>query len=111
MIEITLNKNLGIFVFDAPVPRSEVVFMSQMILFLNLINFCIYTSSLTQLSCKETSVWFSWVLASKPKDMNKNFDMSTRLFLAVVGPSQSGKSKLIFKLLKGRTFHPKFGRL
>ena len=58
MIEITPNKNLGNF-FDATVHRSEVVFMSQMIIFLILLSFCIYKLSLTQLSCEETSVWFS----------------------------------------------------
>ena len=34
----------------------------------------------------------------------------TRLFLAIVGPSGSGKTELIFKLLKGKTFYPKFQR-
>ena len=42
--------------------------------------------------------------------MNKVIDTSTRLFLAIVGPSGSGKTELIFKLLKGKTFHPKFQR-
>ena len=37
--------------------------------------------------------------------------MSTRLFIAVVGPSRSGKIELIFKLLTERTFYPKFGRV
>ena len=45
--------------FDATVPRSEVVFMSQMIIVLVLLSFCIYKLSLTQVSCEETSVWFS----------------------------------------------------
>ena len=43
--------------------------------------------------------------------MKKNHDTSTRLFMAVVGPSGSGKTELIFKLLKGRIFYPKFGRI
>ena len=42
--------------------------------------------------------------------MNKVIDTSTRLFLAIVGPSGSGKTELIFKLLKGKTFYPKFQR-
>ena len=41
------------------VPRSEVVFMSQMILILILLFFCIYKLSLTKLSCEETSVSFA----------------------------------------------------
>ena len=47
------------FCFDATVPRSEVVFMYQMIIILILLCFCIYKLSLMQLSCEETSVWFS----------------------------------------------------
>ena len=45
--------------FDATVPRSEVVFLSQMIIILNLLSLCIYKLSLTQLGCEETTVWFS----------------------------------------------------
>ena len=41
------------------VPRSEVVFMSQMLLILILLAFCIFKLSLTQLTCEESSVWFS----------------------------------------------------
>ena len=42
--------------------------------------------------------------------MNKVIDTSTRLFLAIVGPSVSGKTELIFELLKRKTFYPKFQR-
>ena len=41
------------------VPRSEVVFMSQMILIFNLLTFCFCKLSWTQISYEETSVWFS----------------------------------------------------
>ena len=47
------------FCNDVTVPRSEVVFMSQMILVFILLTFCIYKLSWTQISCEETSVWFS----------------------------------------------------
>ena len=43
--------------------------------------------------------------------MNKIIDTSTRLFMAVVGPSGSGKPELIFKLMTGRSFFPKFERV
>ena len=42
--------------------------------------------------------------------MNEVIDTSTKRFLAIVGPSGSGKTELIFKLLKGKTFYPKFQR-
>ena len=79
--------------------------MSQWIIILFLLSFRINKLSLTQLSCEETSVWFS-IRATKPRDMNKIIDTSTRLFMAVVGPSGSAKTKIYFKLLKGRTFLP-----
>ena len=44
---------------NVTVPRFEVVFMSQMVLILILLAFCIFKLSLTQLTCEETSVWFS----------------------------------------------------
>ena len=47
------------FCNNVTVPRSEVVFMSQMILIIILLTFCIYKLCLTKLSCEETSVWFS----------------------------------------------------
>ena len=43
--------------------------------------------------------------------MNKFFDTLTRLFMAILEPSASGKTELIFKLLKGRTFYPKVGKV
>ena len=42
--------------------------------------------------------------------MNNIVDTSTRAFMAVVGPSGSGKTELKFKLLKGKTFYPRFKR-
>ena len=100
------------FCNDVTVPRSEVVFMSQMILIFILLTFCIYKLSWTRnVSLVFNIVWFSWVRATKPKDMNKITDTSTRLFMAVVGPSGSGKTELIFKLLTGRSFYPKFERV
>ena len=47
---------------------------------------------------------FSWVRATKPKVLNSIIDTSTILFMAVVGPSESGKTELIYKLLTRRNF-------
>ena len=33
-----------------------------------------------------------------------------RVFMAVVGPSESGKTELVFKFLEGKTFYPRFKR-
>ena len=40
--------------------------------------------------------------------MNKIINTETRVFMALVGPSGSGKSQLIHKMLIGGTFYPKF---
>ena len=61
------------FCNDVRVPRSEVVFMSQMILNFILLTFCSYKLSWTQISCEETSVWFSilsglvWYVLPNPR--------------------------------------------
>ena len=41
--------------------------------------------------------------------MNKVIDTSKRIFMAIVGPSGSGQTELILKLLMGNTFYPKIG--
>ena len=56
-------------------------------------------------------VWFSWVRATKPKDMNKSIDTSNNLLMVVIGPSRSAKTELSFKLSTRRTFYPRFERV
>ena len=53
-----MEKKSWKFCNNVTVPRSEVVFMSQLVLILILLAFCIFKLSLAQLTCKETSVWF-----------------------------------------------------
>ena len=40
--------------------------------------------------------------------MNKTISTQDRVFMAVVGPSGCGNTELIFKMLIGSTFYPKF---
>ena len=37
--------------------------------------------------------------------MNKRIDTSTRIFMAIVGASGSGKNELIFEILMGNNFY------
>ena len=53
------SQTQSIHATDVTVPKSEIVFMSQMIIILFLLSFCTYKLSLTQLSCEEKSLWFS----------------------------------------------------
>ena len=54
--ETNSGKNSWKFCNNVTLPRSEVVFVAQMVI---LLTFCILKLSFTKLSCEETSVWFS----------------------------------------------------
>ena len=43
--------------------------------------------------------------------MDKIISTQDRVFMAVVGPSGCGKKELIFKMLIGSTFYPKFDNI
>ena len=43
--------------------------------------------------------------------MNKIISTEERVFISLVGPSGSGKSRLIFDWLKNGTFQPKFDKI
>ena len=43
--------------------------------------------------------------------MNKIISTKDRVFMAVLGPSDCGKTELIFKMLSGNTFYPNFNNI
>ena len=57
--ETNSEKKSWKFCNNVTLPRSEVVFVAQMVVILILLTFCILKLSFTNLSCEETSVWFS----------------------------------------------------
>ena len=57
--ETNSEKNSWKFCNNVTLPRSEIVFVAQMVVILILLTFCILKLSFTKLSCEETSVWFS----------------------------------------------------
>ena len=57
--ETNSEKKSWKFCNNVTLPRSEVVFVAQMVVILILLTFCILKLSFTKLSCEETSVWFS----------------------------------------------------
>ena len=57
--ETNCEKKSWKFCNNVTLPRSEVVFVAQMVVILILLLFCILKLSFTKLSCEETSVWFS----------------------------------------------------
>ena len=99
---------------NSRLPRSEVVYFTQIIIIIFLI-----TVSLTKLVFFQswlsrihilvfTSFLYSWIRSSKSKVMNKVISTNDRLFMAVCGPSCCGKTELIFKMLLVGTFFPEF---
>ena len=57
--ETNSEKKSWKFCNNVTLPRSEVLFVAQMVVILILLTFCILKLSFTKLSCEETSVWFS----------------------------------------------------
>ena len=57
--ETNSEKKSWKFCNNVTLPRSEVVFVAQMVVILILLTLCILKLSFTKLSCEETSVWFS----------------------------------------------------
>ena len=43
--------------------------------------------------------------------MNKLISTKNRVFISLVGPSETGKSQLIYNWLKTGTFQPKFDKI
>ena len=101
---------------NSRVPRSEVVYFTQIFIIVFLIAVSLIKLVFFQLDCEESTFWFSLLsctvgyalLKAKPKAMNKIISTSDRLFMAVSGPSCCGKTELIFKILLQNTFSPKF---
>ena len=110
------SKSSWKFCNQTNLPRSEVVFFVQMIVKLLLISLCIVKLTVLKPNCEETSVWI-FILSSivgyiftKSKTINKITSTQDRVFKAVVRPSGCGKTELIFKMLSGNTFYPKFNQ-
>ena len=57
--ETNSEKKSWKFCNNVTLPRSEVVFVAQMVVILILLTLCSLKLSFTKLSCEETSVWFS----------------------------------------------------
>ena len=53
-------------------------------------------------------VKFSWLYFTKFKTMNKVILTYDRVFMSIGGPSGSGKTELIFHMLQGNSFYPRF---
>ena len=57
--ETNTEKESWKFCNNVTLPRSEVVFVAQMVVILILLTFCSLKLSFTKLRCEEMSVWFS----------------------------------------------------
>ena len=128
MIDQENNINLGKIVFDdnnqerkswaclgQTCSRSLIVFLSQLFVILLIIFGCFWRIHLTK-TCDESTVWVGILCSAAgyiflTKTMNKLIFTKNRVFFSLVGPSETGKSQLIYNWLKVGTFQPKFDKM
>ena len=99
---------------NSRLPRSEVVYFTQIFITLLLIVVFVIKLLFFDLDSEESTFWFSllsctvgYALANA-KTINKFFSPTDRLFMAVCDPSCCGKTGLIFKMLLKNTLAPNF---
>ena len=121
------NINLGKIVFDdtnqerkswsclgQTCSRSLIVFLSQLFFFLLIIFGCFWKIHLSK-TCDEYSLGWNFVQFGRihsilTKIMNKLVSTKNRVFISLVGPSETGKSQVIYNWLKTGTLQPRFDR-
>ena len=126
------NINLGKIVFDdnnqerktwaclgQTCSRSLIVFLSQLFVILLIIFGCFWRIHLSK-TCDESTVWVGILCSAAgyilihftlTKIMNKLISTKNRVFISLVGPSETGKSQLIYNWLKIGTFQPNFDKI
>ena len=96
--------------------RSLIVFLSQLFVFL-LIIFGFFRRIRLSKTCDESTVWV-WILRSAArthftltKAMKMLISTKNRVFISLVGPSETEKSQFIYNWLKIRKFQLKFDKI
>ena len=123
------NLNLGKIVFDdnnqerkswnclgQTCSGSLIVFLSQLFVIFLIIFGCFWRIHLSK-TCDESTVWVG-ILCSAcrihftlTKIMNKLISTKNRVFISLVGPSETGKSQLIYNWLRIGSFQPKLDKI
>ena len=95
--------------------RSLIVFLSQLFVILSIIFGCFWRIHLSK-TCDESTT-FVWIFVqcgrihfTLTKIMNKLISTKNRVFISLVGPSETGKSQLLYNWLKIGTFQQKFDK-
>ena len=131
MLDQEVNINLDKIVFDdnnqerkswsclgQKSSRSLIVFLSQFFIILLIIFGCFWRIHLSK-TCDESTVWVGFLCSAAgynlpftlTKIMNKLISTKNQVFISLVGPSETGKSQLIYNWLKIGTFPPKFDKI
>ena len=118
------NINLGKNVFDdnnqernswaclgQTFSRSLIVFLSHFFVILLIISGCLSRIHLSK-TCNESTFWVGKLCSAAggriqstlTKIMNKLISTKDRVFISLVGPSETGKSQLFYNWLKIGTF-------
>ena len=98
--------------------RSLNVFLSQIFVILLIIFGCFWRIHLSK-TCGESTVWVGILCSAagyflpspRFKIKNKLISTKNRVFISLVGPSETGKSQLIYNWLNIGTFQPKFDKI
>ena len=127
MVDQEDNINLGKIVFDdnnqerkswaclgQTCSRSLIVFLSQPFVILLIIFGCFWRIHLSK-TCDESTVWVG-ILCRRlhftlTKIMNRLISTKNRVIISLVGPSETGKSQLIYNWLKIGTFQINFDKI
>ena len=98
---------------NSRVPRSEVVYFTQIFIKLFLIAISLIKLLFLQFDCEETTILvfasflYSRIPSTQPFVVNKIISTNDCLFMAVCGPLCCEKRALIFNMLLNDTFLPK----
>ena len=77
---------------------------------------CVVKLTVLKTICEEISVWTLLLsnlldISDQTSIMKKKISTRERIFMTVVSPSGCGETNLIFRILPGNTFYPKFKNL
>ena len=94
--------------------RSLIVFLSQLFVILLIIFGCFWRIHLSK-TCDESTVWVFLqrvrIAFTLTKAMNKLIFTKSRVFISLVGPSETAKLQFSYNWLKIGTFQPKFDKI
>ena len=96
--------------------RSLIVFLSQLFVILLITFGCFWRIHISKTCDESTVLGWNFVQCSRKhftltKTMSRLISTKNRVFISLIGPSETAKSQLIYNWLKIRTFQPKLDKI